>query len=397
MKHNWEYKKLGDVASFQRGLTYSSEDEVDFSTKCVLRSNNINLENSCLDLSELKYLREDFIIPNDRMFCDNSIFICMSNGSKQHIGKVAYIKEKINYAFGGFMGLIVPGKSFQSKFVFYNLRSFHFKSFLNSVGEGANIKNLKFSDLSKYPIPVPPLPTQQSIVSELDTLSGIIAKCKETLKDYDALEQSIFYDMFGDPVKNEMGWEVKKLGECFKVTSSKRIYMEELTDCGIPFLKVADINNLINENCTPTSFISNDKYQELKSNGHVPSPNDLLVTARGTIGKVYIIQENDAFYFQDGMITWLKQGRYKIEPKYIKNMFQVPNFLEYLGQISNNSTVAFLSIAKLATVKIPLPPLPLQQTFASKIEAIERMKAETKEALKEAETLFEARMDYWFG
>ena len=268
---------------------------------------------------------------------------------------------------------------------------------LSSLVSGSAIPHIYFKDYSKYIIPVPPLSTQQSIVSELDTLSGIIAECKETLKDYDALEQSIFYDMFGDPVKNEKGWEVKKLGECFKVTSSKRIYMEELTDCGIPFLKVADINNLINEKCTPTSFISNDKYQELKSNGHVPSPNDLLVTARGTIGKVYIIQENDAFYFQDGMITWLKQGRYKIEPKYIKDLFQVPNFLEYLGQFSNNSTVAFLSIAKLATVNIPIPPLPLQQSFATKIEAIEQMKAETREALQEAETLLQARMDYWFN
>ena len=230
MKHDWEYKKLGEVATFQRGLTYSSDDEVDFSTKCVLRSNNINLENSCLDLTELKYLREDFVIPEDRMFCDNSIFICMSNGSKQHIGKVAYIKDKINYAFGGFMGLIVPNPSVQGKFVFYNLRSSQFKHFLNSIGEGANIKNLRFTDLSKYTISIPSLSTQQSIVSELDSLSKIIADCKETLKDYDALEQSIFYDMFGDPVKNEKGWEVKKLGDVYTLKAGKTIKANELSE-----------------------------------------------------------------------------------------------------------------------------------------------------------------------
>ncbi len=101
-------KRLGDIASFRRGLTYSKGDEASLSSKRVLRSNNINLEASSLDLNEIKYLRGDFIIPDDKKLKANTIFICMSNGSKQHVGKVAFVEKDMDYAFGGFMGLIVP-------------------------------------------------------------------------------------------------------------------------------------------------------------------------------------------------------------------------------------------------------------------------------------------------
>ena len=74
-------------------------------------------------------------------------------------------------------------------------------------------------DLLSLPIPIPPLPEQERIVSELDCINGILEKKREQIKELDALAQSIFYHMFGDPIQNEKGWEVRKLGEvCDKIT-----------------------------------------------------------------------------------------------------------------------------------------------------------------------------------
>lgn len=396
MKHDWEYKKIKDITSlFTDGDWIESKDQSESGIRLIQTGNigdgfYIGKEDRPHFISE-----ETF----ERLKC-TEIFEgdCLISRLPQPLGRSCLLPKLDCRAITAVDCSILRFKNICNPYYFvYYTQSFKYQNTVDINATGTTRKRISRKNLENIPIPLPPLSTQQSIVSELDSLSQIIADCKETLKDYDALEQSIFYDMFGDPVKNEKGWDVKKLGDCYKVTSSKRIYLEELTDNGIPFLKVADVNNLINGECKPTTFISDEKYNELKINGYVPKANDLIVTARGTIGNVYIVKKEDAFYFQDGMITWLKQSNYNTDAIFIKNMFLVPCFLNYLEQFSNNSTVAFLSISKLANVYIPVPPLALQQAFASKIEAIEQMKVETKKALQEAETLFQARMDYWFG
>ena len=152
MREGWEIKKLGEVASFFRGLTYSKDDEVQFSNNIVLRSNNVELETNTLNLEELKYLRDDFSIDNDKKVKTNTILICMSNGSKQHIGKVAFIDKDIDYAFGGFMGLIAPQKIVDAKYIYYSCTSPIFKHFLSGIGNGIGITNLRFTDLYNFPI-----------------------------------------------------------------------------------------------------------------------------------------------------------------------------------------------------------------------------------------------------
>jgi type I restriction enzyme S subunit len=104
MKEGWEIKSLESVVSFQRGLTYSKKDEVDFSTNIVLRSNNVDLPTNQLNLTELRYINDDIKIPSDKKIKKGSLIICIANGSKSHLGKVALIGEEYDYAFGGFMG-----------------------------------------------------------------------------------------------------------------------------------------------------------------------------------------------------------------------------------------------------------------------------------------------------
>ena len=214
----------------------------------------------------------------------------------------------------------------------------------------------------------------------------------------DNLAQSLFYEMFGDPISNEKGWDKNVLNEVAKVTSSKRILQSEWQEAGIPFYKVADIVNLINGECvTPLTFIKETTYNELKSNGLVPKANDVLITSRGTIGQCYIVKEHDSFYFQDGMITWLSNINSLISPTFLVALFANDVFSDSLKHSANSSTVAYISIKQLSNMKIPIPPLTLQQQFASKIEAIEHQKELIKQSIKEVETLFNSRMDYYFN
>ena len=144
MSAGWEIVKLDEVISFERGLTYAKGDEVAYSSVGVLRSNNVDLTTQSLNLDEIKYLREDFEVPPKKKVRKSSLLMCMSNGSKDHLGKVALIDRELDYAFGGFMGLLTPdeGKVFP-KYLYYVLASKSFKDYIHSLADGANINGRK--------------------------------------------------------------------------------------------------------------------------------------------------------------------------------------------------------------------------------------------------------------
>lgn len=224
-------------------------------------------------------------------------------------------------------------------------------------------------------------------------LSGIIEKKREQLKELDALAQSIFYDMFGDPITNEKGWEVKKLGEEFNISSGgtpdtkNTLYWDggNISWIGSNLCR----NEIIYKNdgkYITDSGLSNSSakiYQE----GYV-----LVALVGATIGKVSLLK------FQ----TTTNQNVAGINVP--QNIGYTSEFIFYLIQ---NLYELFMSIgdgkfkmANLSFIRsLPLlsPPLPLQQQFASKIEAIERQKELIKQSISETETLFNERMQHYFG
>ena len=186
---SWPMVRLGDVCKFQRGLTYKKSDEVAQSDNIVLRSNNIDLDQGVLDLRELKCIREDLSVPEDKKVMPGSILMCMANGSKSHLGKVALVQDDLGYAFGGFMGLLVP-EGIDSSYLYLALRSAPFKECIRKLQDGANINNLKFSDFCDFPIPLPPLSVQREIVARLEKELGeadaLAAQFKEIAENADA-------------------------------------------------------------------------------------------------------------------------------------------------------------------------------------------------------------------
>lgn len=266
-----------------------------------------------------------------------------------------------------------------------------------SMGKGMAQKNLDIPSFRNLSIPVPPLVEQQRIVSEFDLLQGIIDKQQAQLKELAPLAQSIFYDMFGDPVENEKKWVVKRLGDVCEVTSSKRVYQSEWQTTGIPFYRISDFTQLIdNVEFDAKVFISPEKYDELKRNDKVPKSGDILVTSRGTLGNCYIVKDSDCFYFQDGMVTWLKNMNEGLLPLFIFFLFKSDSFRSQIDK-RRGTTVTYLSIKMLKEFILPVPPLSLQQEFAEKIEKIERQKSAISQSIAETRKLFDYTMDKYFG
>lgn len=395
MRKGWEYKKLGEVTSFFRGLTYSGKDEVDKSNNIVLRSNNIDLSTNSLNFDELKFISDSITIPQDKKLRKNSIFMCMSNGSKQHLGKVAFIEKEYPYAFGGFMGLIVPNEDkLVPKFTYYYFCSQKFKAYLSAIGNGANINNIKYIDIAKDSIPLPPLSTQLAIVTELDKINELIRLKKEQLKDFDNLAQSLFYEMFGDPVENEKGWEMKKLGEIGEVKTGNTPSRSNDNFYNEKFIEWIKTDNIRNEQMNPTTaaeYLSRDGAEC----GRIVSKGSILVAciagSLSSIGKCCITTKNVAFNQQINAITPYGDFCNSI---YLYELIR--NSYKYIQQNATTGMKHILSKSVFEKMKFPLPPLSLQRLFAQRIEQIEREKSEVQKSIQDLETLLASRMQYWF-
>lgn len=372
MREGWEYKKIGNICNITTGkldANAANEDGLYPFFTC---------SRIPLSINTYAYDCESILIAGN-----GDLNVKYYNG-KFNAYQRTYILQLKNDVNGIEMRYI---------FAFFNL----YIEELRRKSIGGIIKYIKLGDLTNALLPLPDITTQLAIVSELDKINELIRLKEEQLKDFDNLAQSIFYEMFGDPVENEMGWEVKKLSSLFKVSSSKRIMQEEWTKEGVPFLKVSDIVSLIKYGeVSPSTFISQLKFEKLEKANMVPMVGDILITSRGTLGLCYTIKTGDKFYFQDGMVTWLSENSGDIIPIYITYLFSNNHFLEVLAERANKSTVSYISIKQISQKKITIPPLPLQHLFAHRIEQIEHQKAEVQKAITDLETLLASRMQYWF-
>lgn len=267
-------------------------------------------------------------------------------------------------------GLVIRDNSLDHDFLYHYLKSREVAS--KTSGRGVAQSNINLTILRNMQVPVPPLVVQKEIVQNLEIVSRQLKMAKLQLSKLDSLVKSRFVEMFGDPIDGTF-WAKRKLSNLYEVKSSKRIYAREQTKDGVPFLRLADIGSLIDSGISDSGlFISEERFEELRSKGLVPNPGDVLVTARGTLGRCYIIKPSDCFYFQDGMITWLAAIESSPLPSYLLAVFNNPHFIEELNRNCSGTTVKYLSISDLANVAIPVPPLELQHEFETFVTQVDK-------------------------
>ncbi len=178
-------------------------------------------------------------------------------------------------------------------------------------------------------------------------------------------------------------------------TSSKRVFANEYVDTGVPFYRSKEVIEKSKQ--LPISvelYISESHYNKIKSSFGVPQIGDILVTAVGTIGKIWVVDTNEPFYFKDGNLVWLRNIKGAHCEYFRYSLFYLID--EYKKVNANGAAYNALTIAKLKLMRCPLPPLSLQQSFAHKIEQIECQKAAVQSTITDLETLLAARMQYWF-
>lgn len=390
MKQGWEIKKLGEVCESDLGKTLNqSKDKGELRPYLCA----INVLWDKFDFTTLKETRFDESELDRYSVRKGDLLICEGGD----IGRAAIWEYDYVIQYQNALHRVRLDKNVNSRFLLLYLRHLKTSGELDAkYGKGVTIKHLVKSSLLSIPIPIPPRDEQERIVAELDCLSGVIEKKREQLRELDALAQSIFYQMFGDPITNEKGWGIDRLGNMCEISSSKRIYAHEYCEDGIPFYRGKEITEKSKGNDISVElYIAEDRYNELKHKFGVPQIGDILITAVGTIGNIWVVDSDTPFYFKDGNVLWL-QVKDNINPIYFKTLLY--NLIDkYKESMANGCAYSALTIVNLKEMQTNKIPFTLQQEFADKIEAIEKQKELIKQSIAETEELFNSKMQYYFN
>ena len=266
----------------------------------------------------------------------------------------------------------------------------------NITKKSVNQASFAVKDLKQIKIEVPSLDEQNKVVVILDRVQKLIDMRNDELASLDDLIKARFVEMFGDPIANPKGWDMVELGELTDIGSSKRIFEKEYVSEGIPFYRTKEIVELSKGNSISTElFITEERFAEIKEKYGAPKTGDLLISAVGTIGVIWIVDGKNDFYFKDGNIIRV-DGSEKFNSVYMKNL------LEYLidgykKQMSTGTAYAALTISGLAKMKVYDVPMELQNQFADFVHQVDKSKVAVQKALDETQLLFNSLMQKYFG
>jgi type I restriction enzyme S subunit len=357
-------RPLGELCEFQRGLTYGKSDEVALSESVVLRANNIDLATNSLDLSELRYIAPSVQVPESKRVRAGALLICTASGSKSHLGKVAYVDADYCYAFGGFMGQLVPAKGVEGRYLFHALTSPRYKSFIDELSDGLNINNLKFDDLRRFQIPVPGVEEQRRIVAILDEAFEGIATAKAHAERNLRNAREVFDGRLQAAC-------TRRGSECL----------------GASLAEVCDINSMLIDP-------RDEQYLDLP---HVGAGN--IESKTGTLVDVMTAREEQLisgkFLFDDAAVLYSKirpylmkvvrpdfvglcsADIYPLVPKqglidrdYLYYLLLSPSFTDYAIEGSARAGMPKVNREHLFAFRFPLPPVDQQKRIAANLDAL---------------------------
>ncbi len=162
-------------------------------------------------------------------------------------------------------------------------------------------------------------------------------------------------------------WEMKRLGELFEITSSKRVFQSEWKSEGIPFYRARELAILGEKGFINNElFISKEMYDAYKKNYGVPKIGDMLVTGVGTLGKVFVVSDDHEFYFKDGNIIWFKILG-KVRSDFLRQLYLTQSIIKQIDDASAGTTVGTYTISSAKKTIIPFPPLAEQEAIAESL------------------------------
>ena len=380
MRKGWEYKKLGEVCDITMGQSPDGNS--------INEVNGVEFHQGKTCFGE-RFLGVSPLYSNapTKLAEAHSVLLCV----RAPVGYPNITDRKICIG-RGLCALYAKGE-IDNTFLYYSLLGK--QSYFEKNATGSTFKAISSKIVSNTTLSIPPKSTQLTIVSELDKINELIRLKKEQLKDFDNLAQSLFYEMFGDPVENEKGWEVKKIGDLALVKTGpfgSMLHKEGYICDGIPLVNPVHMKDF--KIVPDLDFtISKEKASELEN--YLLKSNDVVFARRGDIGRCAIVSEAEQGFICGTGSLFVRFSK-EIESIFIMYIIRCDSFSKHLISKAKGATMLNINSNTIADLRIPLPPLSLQRLFAQRIEQIEREKSEVQKSIQDLETLLASRMQYWF-
>ncbi len=377
---------LGDIAQFIRGINFKPDDVVPLGTEgsvACMRTKNVQSE---LDLTDVWAVAEGFVRREEQLLQAGDILVSSAN-SWNLVGKCSWIPElPWRASFGGFVSVLRANPAHvDARFLYQWFAWEHTQALLRSFGQKTtNISNLNIDRALALKLPLPPVEEQRRIAAILDQAETLRTQRRTALALLDSLTQSLFLDMFGDLATNPKRFQAKSLCEVatFYGGNSLPSGLDFTDQVGGYFLmKVSDMNLPGNEReilqCQSWSDVAGSKASTcpvgsivVPKRGGAIGTNKKRITTRPTV-----LDPNLMAICPD--------------PDQLNQEFLFQWFLGFdLASIASGSSVPQLNKQDLAPLTMLVPPLPLPQTFATRIASIQALKATHRRALAALDALF---------
>lgn len=378
--------KLKDLGEIMTGNTPSTSNSSFYDTKDIMfiKPSDISLGITEITNSN-EYISKNAIAKVRLVPKDSLLVSCIGT-----IGKIAINKDRA--AFNQQINAIIPNdKIYSSRYLGYALCKN--KKQLEAIANAPVVPIINKSQFSEFVVKIHELDAQKKIVETLDKAQSLIDKRKEQLGGLDQLVKSRFIEMFGGFFIDEHISDFMSL--CEKITDGEHGTVPRF-ESGIQYLMARNVSKENRLDFGEVSFIDEITHKKINSRCN-PEYNDLLIVCVGaTIGKVALVPKMNRFSIARS-VALIKYKRANLNGKYLLWLFNHEYMQIQLKNSSNESAQAGLYIGKIKNLKIPTPPLELQNQFASFVNQVDKLKFEMEKSLKELENNFNSLMQKAFN
>ena len=388
---NWKIVRLGDVCEILNGYAFKSDKYVDSGIR-VIRITNVQ-KGFIEDNSPAFYPITEKENLKDYELYENDLLISLTG----NVGRVALLsKEMLPAALNQRVGCIrIRDKNLLISYLFTFLNSDKFESDCIYSARGIAQKNMSTEWLKNYLIPLPPIEVQIKIANNLNTCAKIIKKHNKQLNNFDLLIKSRFIEMFGDePVENRK-WKVEKLGNLGLCKNGMNFSYED-NGFEINCLGVGDFkDNAVISNCEKLPVIS---LNEKPSEEYLLKDNDIVfVRSNGNkelVGRSVLVHPRVLTTFS-GFCIRFRLSTDSINHLFLLQFLKMPNTRKNMA--GRGANIQNLNQQILSNLDIPVPPIELQNDFATFVQQIDKSKLAVQKSLEKTEILYKSLMQAYFG